>query len=133
MVERVKNYIWQLFLSGHWWAEFWSAIVAIGWGIWNFCDPTSLIGFSNYKIISSLGSERFWECTAMCVGTLQFVTLVWNQRWPRALGAFGSCYFYTFFTLGFLMATPVPFGWVFAAGYAGSNVFALLRLVGNVK
>jgi hypothetical protein len=132
VAHRVFSYLYILFRTGHWWAEFWSAFAAISWGVFNFLNPTPM-PFPSYQMITSMGPQDFWEMFAVLIGVFQITTLVYNQRWVRAFGAFAACWFYTLLVLGFLLASPIPSLWPLAAGYAGANVFALLRLVWNVK
>ncbi len=132
-IYMARNMVLALLRREHWWAEFWSGVVAVIWGTWNLVYPSTPISLPSYVNIYSVQPAAFWEVVAVVFGMVQLITLVYDHRWPRALSALLSSWFYSCISIGFLLATPVPIGWAFCAGWVGVNAFAIVRQVGNFR
>jgi hypothetical protein len=132
-MRQILHYIFNLIRRGHWWAEFWSALVAIGWGSASFVMNAEVRPIASNGVITSIMPGAAIELFALFVGAAQFITLVLDLRWPRAASAFFAGWFYGFIALGACASVGfypniIPF-----AGFVGINMFAVGRLCGNLR
>lgn len=128
MVSALADKWSELLRREHWWAEFWSAAVAISWGMQNAVDPSALGDVESYRLLTKLMPELLLEGIAIVVGFIQLWALIFAHR-SIARGAAGmlASIAYSFCLISFFMAPAIPPGWVFCAGWVGINVFAIAR------
>ena len=130
----VRNFFIVLLQREHWWAEFWSGVVAVGWAMLNFFSSQDLSLLGSYRLLIAIQPELFWEGIATVLGIAQIAFLAADLRWPRLVAAAGCAWFYS------VLAASIVFGaenltptWPLIVGYVGINLFALGRLVANLR
>jgi hypothetical protein len=133
MVTRIRLRVVEIFHRNHSWAEFWAAMggILFGWSSWH--NPLAMSGFSSLTVVLSIMPEHWWELLAVVAGLFQLYALYVDQRWLRMLAAIVNCGWISVMTAAMMLGDPVSFWWPFVAAAAGCNLFAVIRLVGNVR
>lgn len=128
MGEKLANKWSELLRREHWWAEFWSAVVAICWALQNTIDPASLSEVEYYQFLTKLMPEWVIELVSFVVGLFQLWALVLGHKtMARGIAGMLASIVYSFCLISFFMSHDIPPGWVFCAGWVGINVFAIAR------
>lgn len=118
-----------MFRREPWWAEFWSAIVAVAWSFLSAASRTELSEWPSMQVLTDLADAQVWHLVAAGLGVSQLMYLVLDARWLRWAMAIVMCWFWGVLTAGVWTATPWAPGVAVYAGWCGINVFSILRLV----
>ena len=112
-----------------WWAEFWSGATAISWAAVSLSDAGAMEVWPSMSVLLQLGGERFWHAAGLGLGAAQLGFLLLDQRWLRWAAAIAMCWFWAVLTLAVWAAVPGSPGVAVYAGWCGTNLFSILRLV----
>ena len=112
-----------------WWAEFWSAATALAWSYLSYVSRLDLAQWPSMQVLTDVADGRAWHAIAMGLGVAQLLFLLLDQRWMRWGIAIAMCWFWGVLTLGVWAATPWAPGVAVYAGWCGTNVFSILRLI----
>ena len=118
-----------MFRREPWWAEFWSAAVAIAWSLLSVVGADPLRDWPSMRLLSELGGDRFWHVAALGLGSAQLVFLVLDERWLRGGTAIAMGGFWGVLTVGVWAALPWAPGVAVYAGWCGINLFSITRLL----
>lgn len=118
-----------IFRREPWWAEFWSAMTAVMWSLLSSVSMGALRYWPSMRVLTELGGDRFWHVAGVAMGAMQFLFLLYDQRWLRWGAAIGMCWFWGVLTLGVWVATPWAPAVAVYAGWCGINLFSILRLL----
>ena len=83
----------QAFQREPWWAEFWSAVTAIGWAVVSWTSPDALGAWPSMQVLLRVGGEQFWQLAGFGLGVGQLWFLVADRRWLRWGVAVMMCWF----------------------------------------
>lgn len=127
MLEFLREKLTTILRREHWWAEFWSAVVAMIWAILSMMQPNGAESMSYYLLFAS-APKAVMEAVGMSVFILQLAGLIGTStalRWCAAALAswFYGLIFLSFYSAGVSIPTAAP--WL---GYIGINTFVLFRL-----
>ena len=81
------------------------------------------------RILTQLGTDRFWHMAGVLLGAAQVTFLLWDKRWLRWGAAFMICWFWGVLTVGVWQAVPWSPAVAVYAGWCGINIFSILRLL----
>lgn len=112
-----------------WWAEFWSALACLSWGAYSMYLPTRMEMRYQLDVLTQLASGTFWEVTAMCLGTTQFIALIWNERLVRWAVALVASWWWSMHFVAFLAVDPQARTVVFFVIFALLNLLSVARLL----
>lgn len=112
-----------------WWAEFWSAVTAIGWSAVSLSNNGAMDVWPSMQVLLLIGGENFWHGTGLGLGLAQLGFLLLDCRWLRWSAAVAMCWFWAVLTLGIWAAVPGSPGVAVYAGWCATNLFSILRLV----
>jgi hypothetical protein len=110
-----------------WWAEFFSSFALCTWSAINSLSPDALSSHNFWPLLM-VAPERFWERFSLVVGLCQFMALISDLWWARAIAAMGATFLLGSIVLNFLQLGHYPPGAVgfYVAGLA-TNVMAMWK------
>jgi hypothetical protein len=109
-----------------WWAEFWSCLGALAWGVLLRLYAQELRGYPSLWLVLEMWPVDSWAILSICLSLLQLTALLLNRkelRWGRCLLL---CSLWGVLTSGVWAALPplaVPYGVL-----CGINMYSVLRL-----
>lgn len=111
-----------------WWAEFWSGVVAVQWAVLSIVGDEKLSLFASMPVLLRIGNGNFWRVILLGFGSLQIAFLIADGRWLRWAMALLMVWLWSMMTIGVWIAIPYwpPASLYF--GFAGINIFSVLRL-----
>ena len=127
MFEYLRKKLTAILQREHWWAEFWSAVVALMWAAMSLWQPGIEGSPAYYALYASV--PRAWMIgIGVAVSVVQIAGLIGNWATLRWVAAAMASWFYmmifqSFLTDGYVLANIAP--WL---GYVGANIFVLCRL-----
>lgn len=121
--------LWAVLRREPWWAEFWSAITAITWAGLSYASPADMERWPSMQFLLRIMPDDCWQALGLTMGVAQMGALLGDWRWLRWGGAVVMCWFWALLTLGVWMAVPWAPGTAVYAGWAGINIFSILRLL----
>jgi hypothetical protein len=129
MMAPVIGFLLKIMRRPHWSAEAWSALVLVGWGVWNLAAPMRLQDAANYDIALKMFPTPLLELIAIVFGFGQIGALLLDKLVLRLIAAFACCLVYSMFCSTFLLSPSIPPGTVFVMGWVGVNMYAIIRSV----
>ena len=122
----------QIWLREPWWAEVWSAYVAITWALLAiFVSPVD--EWAVFIPLTEVAPIAVWQTVVLLSGVAQMTFLVYNWRPGRWVCAFMLSIFYFFISLSFLTSPPlglaIPLATSAYSGWAMANLYSMLRLI----
>ena len=118
-----------IFRREPWWAEFWSALVAMAWALLSYGSMEPLRTWPAMAILTGLAGDQFWHLLGFGLGLCQMVFLLFDRRWMRWGAAVALCWFWGVLTVGVWTAMPWTPTVATYAGWCGINCFSILRLL----
>lgn len=129
IVAKVRSFVQR----EHAWAELWSGLVMIGWGVQSVFDNQVFSSLPAYSFAVRVVPERVLEIVAILLGVTQIWAIVAERIVIRTGAALCASWFYAMLLLSFLSVDVWPFGWPLGAGWVGINVFAFGRLLRGLR
>ena len=121
------NRLREVLSRDHWWAELWSGVLMLAWGIQNLIIPPTYKFFA-FRHLFDIIPEVAAELIAVSFGTMQIMSLILMLRPWRWTAAFGACWFYSLMTMAGLASNSIPPGVMLAAVWVPVNMFAISRM-----
>lgn len=112
-----------------WWTEFWSATTALLWAGMTRSSLNWLYEWPSMRVLSEIGTVRFWWVLGFGLGLCQILALAWDERWARWLVAVAQGWFWGILTLAVWIAAPWSPAVAVYAGWCAINMFSTMRLL----
>ncbi|MCQ8240502.1 hypothetical protein [Rhizosaccharibacter radicis] len=135
MLFSILDRLRSIYRREHWWAEAWSAVVLIGYGLTALrATPDHLLALASSAGLAKLLPHGWWQVAVAVFGFYQLATLAVDWRWPRAVAAFFATFVAAWVTLDlFVYGHGVQPGIWLGLGWVGVNMFATSRAVRGVR
>ncbi|AQS88287.1 hypothetical protein AA101099_1758 [Neoasaia chiangmaiensis NBRC 101099] len=138
MIRRAQEYLRLIIRREHWWAEAWSAIALLTFGLVSLRRThDALHATPSTHSFFILMPNGLWQCLLILGGAYQLAALSFETRWWRwwrgsaaALAAFFSAWVavsQVIYTFGF---NPIV---LYVVAWCGVNLFALSRAFGGLR
>ncbi len=132
MLDKIGVMVRTWWQRPHWFAEFWSSVVLVGFGVGAIMAPAALVEMRTFTVALKLMPEGAWGCATGAVGLFQFGALWADSRWLRAAAAAAATWLMAEIALCAVLSLPSPLA-MFPLGFLGLNMFALARAAGNAR
>lgn len=111
-----------------WWAEWWSAVAAIGWCLFVLARTDGLASYEGFRMMLAVAPPWAWYASSLALPAGQLWALRRDGRRARWWLAFAMAWWWTFVGLGVAMhGIVVPSLWFYIV-FAGMNLNSVYRL-----
>jgi hypothetical protein len=128
MLVATKHQVITILTREPWWAEFWSALAAIGWALVAFSANDVLNERAAFIQLAYMASPIFWEMSGFALGTIQLFALIFANAYGRVCASFFCTWWWTFITLSILLHDPRAPSIALYIVFAAINVFSMLKI-----
>jgi signal transduction histidine kinase len=126
---RFARYLSTIYLREPWWAEFWSGLIGIAWGVTFFLSGADVFDRPFLILLGQISETTIWAWFCLSVGLCQLIFLLLDVRAMRWISAFIMSWFPCVVVISFLIDTPVTPTVAVYGGWAGINLFSIFRLL----
>lgn len=112
-----------------WWAEWWAALAAVGWGALALAVSPDLGAVPSFRIVLGIADERFWWASGVALGLAQVFALRHGMARARWWLALVMGWWWMVLTLAVVLGDrPLRPGVALYAAMAAINHYSVLRL-----